>query len=95
MILKTMKVANWDIWFKQANSCSSHEVVHWRIWTIKDDLNLLALLVELDLLTWINGIILEVEIDILESLVDWHTSIEIDWRLQDTVMDSIFFIISQ
>jgi len=85
MVLETVEVTGFNLWFEQIDCRCSHEIVHWRFWTLQNNLDLLTLLIELNLLSWINCIVLEVEDRVLERR-DWRTCVEVNWSLQDTIM---------
>ena len=50
-------------------------------------------MVEFDLLSWINCIVFEVKVVVLELLSDWDRSVEVDWRLQDTIADNTLLLL--
>lgn len=91
MVLETVEVAAFNLWLEQVDCRSSHEIVHGRIGAIQNDLDLLTSLVELDLLSWVNSVVLEVEGFVLK-LRDWHASVEVNWSLQDTIAHRILLI---
>lgn len=89
VILESVEVAAFNVLLEQANCGCSHEVVHWRVWAVQKNLNLLATLVEFYLVFWINLVVLEVKVVVFEILLDWHVGIEVDWSLQIAIADNI------
>jgi hypothetical protein len=93
MILKTVKIAAVNMWLEQRNSGCSKEILQWRFWAFENDLNLLTLLVEFHLLSWVDISVLEFEVVILELISNWHGGFKINWSLQDTFANNTLLLL--
>jgi len=53
----------------------------------------LAFLVEFQLFFWIDICVLERKTWVFEGMRDWHSRVEIDWRLQDAIANNSFLLL--
>ena len=90
MVLGTIEDAALTVFFEQTNGRGLHEIVHWRIWTFQNNLDLRALLVVFGLLSWINDIVSKVKVVVFELISDWHVSVKVDRCLQEAITNNTF-----
>lgn len=92
MILQTLQFGTITTLIEQTDGLRHHEIVIWSF-VLHYHLILLALLVELELLFWVEIGISEHEVLILESLVDRQLCVKVDRCLLYAIANSTFFLL--
>jgi len=94
MRLQAKKSAFFDMAIEKTNRCSLHIVVPWSFIISQNNLELFTCLLEFALSFWINVLILKLELFILEVLMNFHISPEVNWSLKITELTNSLLISS-